>query len=159
MPILRLTPFNHQELFKLQHPSLAATVPLAPLMEDRHPRMKSALLVLTTSTFLVLNIALLASTLRAVGDLQGWIIVLGLGRWCRDGLWGCRGGCGHRCAARVRGIQGGDLCVEGFVVDSGLLFFEGGWFVGCGVDARCAGGNFHEFVKGEDAGVAALPSW
>src|SRR5687767_10709163 len=100
--ILCLTPFNLQELIKLQHPPLAARITLASLMEYRHARMVDALLPITRCALAVFGIASPPPAFLAIWDLEARIVVFGIWRrwrWGRSMLgwlnWvACRSGGG-----------------------------------------------------------------
>lgn len=77
MSPLGLAPFNVHELVKLQHPPLAATPPLASLVEDGHPGVVHAALAFPVPALEFLPAAL-PPTRHARLDLETCIVVFGL---------------------------------------------------------------------------------
>jgi len=75
MSILRLAPLNVHKLIKLQHPPLAATPPLTPLMKDGRPRVMYTLLAVPLPTLKVDPTAL-SPARHALLDLQARIVIL-----------------------------------------------------------------------------------
>lgn len=145
--VLGRAAFDAHELIELEHPPLAAAVPLAALVEDGHARVVHALLVLAALAARVCRGAGFALAGCVGGDGERDVIVLvgflgrGLGRGGRDGRGD--GGLGLREA-------GWFGCWSGGVGDVGGGFggFDGGCVVDFRVGARGAGGDGEEFVEG-----------
>lgn len=166
MPLLHRTPRNLHKLVKLQHPPLAATPPLAPLVKHRLARVMHALLTIPRLALCVLRTARPPPTRSIDRDLCVWVVGLV--------LWRRRGGASGRGSVRARGGERVRVVVVGNGYRLGRVDGDGDWgwgqiglFLGLGrggvvdggVGSRRARRDGEEFFKGEDARFAAFPAW
>lgn len=79
MSRLRLASLDLHELVKLQHPPLAARPSLAALVEDGRSGMVHALLLVPRDRRIVGRLAPAPAAGRIGRDLEGWVVLLGLG--------------------------------------------------------------------------------
>lgn len=153
MPCLLRAPRNLQEFVKLQHSALAAGPSFAALVEDRVSWVVHTLLIIASSRSGIRSSAALPSAGSVGRHLQVRIIRLGL--WRRRGL---RGGC--------RGYSSRDSLSPSILLDGlrlrrrldNLRRLGGRCIVDGGVFAGGAWRDGQEFLKGQNAGLAAFPA-
>jgi hypothetical protein len=153
VPCLLRAAGDLQELVKLQHPSLAAGPSFATLMEHWVAWVVRAFLLIPRSRSSISRTAS-SSAARCIGrDLEIGIIRVGL----RRGGGGCR-----RRDGGGAGWPLGQLCLDRGRLRR-RLYDLGRLRSRRVVDSRVlAGGTWwdgEEFLKGQDTGLAALPTW
>lgn len=152
VPVLGRAPLDLHELVELQHPPLAAAIPLAAFVEDGEARVvHAALIVPPADARVVRRAARLALAGRAVRYGERRVVV---GVFLRGGGLRGRGrGLRLRLGREARGLGG-----RGGDVGRGGLGLGRGRVVDVGVGAGGAGRDGEELVEGEDARFAALPA-
>lgn len=154
--ILGLAALNLHELIKLQNPPLAARVTLASLVENWYSWVVDTFLVVSRTTLLVSSTTCSSLAANTIGNLETGVVVFRLGSWGRRG--GSMLSSRNWCTGGSRSVQRIDLLGESSIVLLRLLL-QLRWLVGSRMSACRARRNVHKLIKGQDSGLAALPSF